>query len=140
MRRLLALAALSALAFASSASAETWKPYSAVSATGLQWSYDTDYSYRDAQSKRVVVMQAVGKPGATPRLGPSAPGAADGVGNVMALDCKAKNLILVASYAPKKPLELSPTWRAATPKKVSSDEDKALLDAACAGADQLATR
>jgi hypothetical protein len=93
MRRIIAIALFSTLATASLAKAETWKGYTEVSASNLQWSYDADYSYRDAKTQRVVVLSAVGKVGASPRMGPSAPGAADGVGSVVALDCKASNMI-----------------------------------------------
>ena len=138
MRRVIALAALSTLALAAAAHAETWVGYSVVDpAKNIQWSYDSDYSYKDAQSKRVVVLTAVGKVGATPRMGPSAPGAADGVGSVLALDCKAGNLIPMGGYSPSKPLVISDTWRSTTPKKIADDDYKALLAKACAGADKL---
>ena len=137
MRSVLVLAALSTLAIGATAQAETWVGYSAVSPNNVQWSYDTDYSYKDAQTKRVVVMTAVGKVGATPRMGPSAPGAADGVGQIWAMDCKAGNTLLVGSYSPSKPLAIAETWRTATPKKISSDDDKALIAAVCKGADAL---
>lgn len=137
MRRALVIAALSTLACASSAMAETWKPYSAVTPKNLQWSYDTDYSYRDQASGRVVVMQAIGKVGATPRMGPSAPGAADGVGSVLALDCKAGDMILIAGYAPSKPLDIPANWRSTSPKKISDDDDKTLQAAVCANVDSL---
>ena len=82
MRCALAIAALSGAIFTSAisgaAAAETWKPYGAVSDKGLQWSYDADYSYLDQQSGRVVVMQAIGKVGAEPRLGPAAPASRTG--------------------------------------------------------------
>ncbi|MBT9473310.1 MAG: hypothetical protein V4514_12205 [Pseudomonadota bacterium] len=139
MRRVIAIAALSALAAASAAQAETWKPY-AKTATGLEWSYDADYSYRDGQSGRIVVMQAVGKPGAEPRMGPSGPGKADGVGFVTALDCKGKTLISLGGYSPKKPLELSANWRTGNVAAAKSAEDKALLDVVCSAADQVATK
>jgi hypothetical protein len=137
MRRALAIAALSTLACASSAMAETWKPYSAVTPKNLQWSYDADYSYLDKQSGRVVVMQAIGKVGATPRMGPSAPGAADGVGSVLALDCKAGDMILVAGYAPSKPLDIPANWRSTAPKKISDDDDKTLQAAVCSNVASL---
>lgn len=140
MRRVIALAVLSALAAAGAAHAENWVGYSPVSANNLQWSYDADYSYKDAKSKRVVTMTAVGKVGATPRMGPSAPGAADGVGSVIGLDCKASNMILIAGYSPKKPLEIADNWRETTPKKITADDDKALLAKVCASADQLPTK
>ncbi len=139
MRRLIALAALSAMAAASAAQAETWKPYAKTPA-GLEWSYDADYSYRDAQSGKVVVMQAIGKPGAEPRMGPSGPGKADGVGFVTAVDCKAGTLVSLGGYSPKKPLELSTNWRTATGNQAKSAEDKALLETACQGADQLTAK
>ena len=138
MRRALAIAALTAMTTATAAQAETWKAYSAVSDKGLQWSYDADYSYRDAQTGKVIVLQAIGKPGAEPRMGPSGPGKPDGVGFVYALDCKAKTLLNLGGYTPKKPLELSATWRGEKMSPAKSPEDKALLDTACQGADQLA--
>ena len=140
MRRVLVIAALSTLALGVSAQAETWKGYSAVSATNVQWSYDVDYSYRDTVSKRVVVMTAVGKVGATPRMGPSAPGATDGVGQIWALDCKASNTLLVGSYSPSKPLAIAANWRGAAPKKIDSADDKALLKAACTDSAKLAIK
>jgi hypothetical protein len=140
MRRVLVIAALSTLAVASAAQAETWKPYSAVAPNSTQWSFDSDYSYLDKSSGRVVVMQAIGKVGAEPRLGPSGPGKPDGAGSVVALDCKASNLILIGSYSPKKAFTPDDGWRRATPKKVDSAEDKALLAAACENAKGLPTK
>ena len=140
MRRLIALAALSVAAVASAASAETWTSYTAPTDKGLQWSYDADYSYRDAASGKVIVLQAIGKAGATPRMGPSAPGAADGVGSVVAVDCKAKTLVTVGSYSPSKPLVLSETWRDATPKKADGADNKALIAAVCVDADKLPSK
>ena len=140
MRRLIALAVLSATVCATGATAETWKPYTGVSDKGLQWSYDTDYSYRDAQSGRVVVMQAIGKAGATPRLGPSAPGAADGVGQVMGVDCEVRGVVLIGSYSPSKPLALSESWRNAPAKRADGADDKALVAAVCAIASQLPSK
>ncbi|MDP3854711.1 hypothetical protein [Phenylobacterium sp.] len=140
MRRVIAIAALSVMAAASAAQAETWKPYGTPNGKGLQWAIDTDYSYRDVQSGRVVVMQAISKPGAEPRLGPSGPGKPDGVGNVVGLDCKGKTVIMIGSYAPTKPLELSANWRTGNANPPKSAEDRALLAAACAGADQLASK
>jgi hypothetical protein len=140
MRRVFALCALSILAIGSAAQAETWKPYTAVTATNLQWSYDADYSYRDVQSRRVVALTAIGKVGATPRMGPSAPGAADGVGSVVALDCREGTMILMGGYSPSKPLAINDAWRGLTPKKIDSAEDKALEAAVCPGADKLPTK
>ena len=140
MRRVIAFAALSAMAAAGAAQAETWKPYGKPSDKGIQWAYDAEYSYRDVQTGRVVVMQAISKPGAEPRLGPSAPGQPDGVGNVVDLDCKGKTLIMMGSYTPSKPLELSANWRTGNTVPAKSADDRALLAAACAGADQLASK
>lgn len=140
MRRALAIAAFTVLAAAPVAQAETWKAYSAVSEKGLQWSYDADYSYRDQQSGKVIVLQAIGKPGAEPRMGPSGPGKPDGVGFVYALDCKANTLLNLGGYSPKKPLELSSTWRGEKMSPAKSAEDKALLASACVGAEQLAAK
>lgn len=137
MRQVLALALVSSLALAASAAAETWKPYSAETPNHIQWSYDADYSYRDAASGRIVALQAVGKVGADPRMGPSAPGAADGVGSIVAIDCQKGDMILVAGYSPKKPLEIPADWRKASPKKIDSADDKALMAGLCAGAASL---
>src|SRR6185503_2386666 len=85
MRRALALVvAASALAFAGAAAAEHWTKYVDVDG-GLAWSYDADYSYKDSQTGRLVVMQAVSKPAAN--MGPGAPGNPQGVGSVIAIDC-----------------------------------------------------
>jgi len=131
MRRAPAIAALSVLVLALPAVAETWTAYTQPTDKGLQWSFDADYSYRDAASGRIVVMTAIGKVGATPRMGPSAPGAADGVGFVYALDCKAKNLIPMGSYSPKKPLEIAGGWRDSAPKKADGADDAALMRQVC---------
>lgn len=137
----IALAVLAAaLATGSAAAAADWKPF-ADGPNGAQWFYDADYSYRDAATGRVVVMQAIGKPSAS--LGPNGPGAADGVGSVVALDCQASNLLLVASYSPKTTPDLTSTaWRAGKAKKVGRDnpEDQALMTAACAGAEALPSK
>lgn len=137
MRRVLALGMLTAVCAAGVVQAESWKGYSAVTPKNLQWSYDQDYSYRDSATGRVVALTAVGKVGAEPRMGPSAPGAADGVGTLVALDCKASNLILIAGYSPGKALDIPDGWRGQTPKKIDDADDKALQAAVCAGADRL---
>ena len=54
MRRAAVIATLSALALALPAVAETWTAYTTPTDKGIQWSYDSDYSYRDAASGRVV--------------------------------------------------------------------------------------
>ena len=64
MRRALALAALIALTAAGAARAEHWTKY-ADADNGTAWSYDADYSYKDSQSGRLVVMQAISKPAAS---------------------------------------------------------------------------
>jgi hypothetical protein len=137
MRRAPAIAALSILALALPAVAETWTPYTEPTDKGLQWSFDADYSYRDAASGRIVVMTAIGKVGATPRMGPSAPGASDGVGFVYALDCKSRNLIPMGSYSPRKPLEIAGDWRDVAPKKADGADDAALMRQVCAASDTL---
>ena len=139
MRRIFALAGLCALAAATTAQAEAWTPY-AKTANGLEWSYDADYSYRDTLTGRVVVMQAVGKPGAEPRMGPSGPGKPDGVGSVLALNCRERTVTSLGGYSPKKPLELSANWRTANATAAKSAEDNALLDAVCPGAGGLPTK
>jgi hypothetical protein len=140
MRRASAIAALSVLAFALPAAAETWTPYTAPNDKGLQWSFDSDYSYRDATTGRVVVLTAIGKVGASPRMGPSGPGAADGVGFVYALDCTSKNLLSLGSYSPKKPLEIGGNWRSAAPKKADGGDDAALMRQACTNTASLPTK
>ncbi|WP_041373674.1 hypothetical protein [Phenylobacterium zucineum] len=103
MRRAVTLAAAFALAAAGGAAAETWTKF-ADGPNGTEWSYDADYTYKDRQSGRIVVMQAVSKPSAN--IGPSGPGKPDGVGYVYAIDCAKKNLITVASYKPSVALEI----------------------------------
>ncbi|RAK59161.1 hypothetical protein DJ021_04775 [Phenylobacterium hankyongense] len=134
MRRALVLAALTTLAVAGSAAAETWTKFADVG-NGTQWSYDSDYTYKDKQSGRLVVMQAISKPEA--KLGPSGPGKADGVGSVVAIDCGAKTMISVGSYTPSKPLEIPDGWRAGAPKKVVGAENVALAAAVCPHVDHV---
>lgn len=133
MRRAFALAAVASLV-ASGASAETWTKF-VDTGNGTQWSYDSDYTYKDKQSGRLVVMQAISKPEA--KLGPSGPGKPDGVGYVYAIDCKARNLISLAQYTPSKPLDIPANWRSAAPKKASGAENEALLAAVCPHADHV---
>ena len=130
MRRAFALAAILAIVAADAASAETWKKYVDAD-NGTAWSYDADYAYKDRATGRVVVMQAISKPAAS--LGPSGPGKPDGVGSVVAIDCSAKNMIVLGSYTPSKPLNLSPTWRSDAPKKAAGSDNEALVKAVCAG-------
>ena len=129
MRRAIALAAIFAVTAAGAASAETWKKYVEAD-NGTAWSYDADYAYKDRATGRIVVMQAISKPSAN--LGPSGPGKPDGVGSVVAIDCQAKNMIVLGSYTPSKPLSLSPTWRSDAPKKASGSDNEALVAAVCA--------
>ena len=140
MRRAPAITALSVLALALPAAAETWTAYTQPNDKGLQWSFDRDYSYRDAATGRVVVLTAIGKVGASPRMGPSGPGAADGVGFVYALDCKAKNLLPMGGYSPSKPLDIKGDWRSAAPKKADGSDDAALMGQVCSTAATLPTK
>lgn len=133
MRRAFALATLAAVAFGGAAAAETWTKF-VDAGNGTEWSYDADYTYKDRQSGRLVVMQAISKPAS--KLGPSGPGKPDGVGYVYALDCKAKNLISLAQYTPSKPLEIAADWRKASPKKAAGPENEALLAAVCPHAER----
>lgn len=128
MRRAVTLAAAFALAAAGGAAAETWTKF-ADGPNGTEWSYDADYTYKDRQSGRIVVMQAVSKPSAN--IGPSGPGKPDGVGYVYAIDCAKKNLITVASYKPSVALEIPANWRDEKPKKASGPENEALVAAVC---------
>ena len=135
MRRALALVvAASALAFAGAACAEHWTKY-VDETNGTAWSYDADYSYKDSQTGRLVVMQAISKPSAN--LGPGAPGKADGIGNVYAIDCAKKNVIQMGSYKPNQPLEIKSTWRSDTPKKMDGADDTALIAAVCPHIDHV---
>ena len=140
MRRALALALIAvsgAAAVHGAASAETWKKYTEAD-TGIAWSYDADYAYRDRTTGRVVVMQAISKPAAN--LGPSGPGKPDGVGSVVALDCKDKNMIVLGSYSPSKPLAVNASWRSDAPKKAAGADNEALFAAVCPTASKLATK
>jgi hypothetical protein len=140
MRRASAIAALSVLALALPAAAETWTAYTAPNEKGLQWSFDSDYSYRDAATGRVVVLTAIGKVGASPLMGPSGPGAADGVGFIYALDCKSNNLLSLGGYSPKNPLKIGGDWRSAAPKKADGADDAALMRQACTNSAALPTK
>jgi hypothetical protein len=134
MRRALALAALITLAAAGTASAEHWTKYVDAD-NGTSWSYDADYSYKDKQTGRLVVMQAISKPSAN--LGPSAPGKPDGVGSVVALDCTKNNMIMLSGYSPSKPLSINGAWRSDTPKKADGAENQALVAAVCPHVDHV---
>jgi hypothetical protein len=131
MRRALALAALvtlstTALGAAGAAHAESWTKFTNGD-NGTEWSYDKDYTYKDRQTGRIVVMQAISKPSAN--IAPGGPG--KGVGYVYALDCAKHNLIMVASYKPSAQFAIPNDWRANTPKKAGGPEDEALFSAVC---------
>jgi len=128
MRRALALAATLSL-IAGAASAETWTKFFTME-NGADVSYDSDYTYKDKATGRLVIMQALSK-GA---LGPSAPGKADSVGSVAAYDCAKKNVIPMGSYRPNQALDIKATWRSDTPKKADGADNAALLAAVCANA------
>ena len=127
MRRALALAALIAVSTAGSAFAEKWTKF-ADGANGIEWSYDADYSYKDKQTGRLVVMQAISKPSAG--LMPSGPD--KGVGSVYAIDCSKKNVILMGAFKPSTaPFQTVNSWRGETPKNLGGTEDVALVAAVC---------
>lgn len=127
MRRVIALATALSL-IAGAAAAETWTKY-ADGDGGTQWSYDGDYSYKDKQSGRLVVMKSISKPSAN-----IAPGGPDkGVGFVEALDCKAKSSIRVASYKPSTGLTTDEAWR----KQSAKGADAALVAAVCPHLDHV---
>jgi hypothetical protein len=135
MRRALALAALIALGASGAAHAEHWTKF-ADGANGIEWSYDADYTYKDKQTGRIVVMQAISKPSAN-----LLPGGPDkGVGSVYAMDCQKKNVIMLGSYKPSAPFAIPSGWRSDTPKKLGGAEDEALLAAVCATADKVPTK
>ncbi|HSV03679.1 MAG TPA: hypothetical protein VLI41_10805 [Phenylobacterium sp.] len=131
MRRALALAGLIALTAATTASAETWKKY-ANGENGTEWSYNSDYSYRDKATGRVVVMKAISKPSAN--IAPGGPGA--GVGFVEAIDCAKGSTLLMGSYKPSAELAINPQWRESTPKKAEPE----LMAAVCPSAGKLAVK
>lgn len=140
MRRALALAPIAALtlagvALSTPAQAETWTKVFTMD-NGASINIDTDYSYRDSQSGRVVVMQALSK-GA---IGPSAPGKPDGVGSVVAIDCSNKNVIPLGSYKPSAPLDIKSTWRSDTPKKMTGADNEAIVAAVCPTASKLPSK
>ena len=135
MRRALALAVTAAFAVTGVASAETWTKFVTLE-NGADVSYDKDYIYKDRQSGRFVVMQALSKG----TLGPSAPGKADSVGSVVAIDCANRNMISMASYRPNTPLDVKPSWRSDTPKRVSGADNEALVKAVCPLASDVPSR
>ena len=131
MRRALALAVAATLASAGAAHAETWTKFFTME-NGANVSFDSDYTYKDRQSGRLVIMQALSKG----TLGPSAPGKADSVGSLVALDCDKKNLISMGAYRPNTPLDIKATWRSDTPKKAVGADNEALVAAVCPTADK----
>ena len=135
MRRALALAVTAALASAGAAHAETWTKFFTME-NGASVSFDRDYTYKDRQSGRIVVMQALSK-GA---LGPAAPGKADSVGSLVALDCSSKNMIAIAAFRPNTPLDVKTTWRSDTPKKATGADNEALVAAVCPTASSAPVR
>jgi hypothetical protein len=135
MRRALALAVTAAFAITGVASAETWTKFATME-NGAEVSYDKDYTYKDRQSGRLIVMQALSK-GA---LGPSAPGKPDSVGSLVAIDCSSKNMISMASYRPNVALEVKSSWRNETPKKITGSDNEALAKAVCAEASSAPVR
>ena len=128
MRRALALATALTLC-AGAASAETWTKVFTME-NGADVNVDTDYTYKDKATGRLVVMQALSK-GTT---GPSAPGKADSIGSVTAFDCTKKNLITLATYRPNQPRDIKQTWRSDTPKKAAGPDNEAVLAAVCPNA------
>jgi hypothetical protein len=132
MRRAVALATVLTLAAGGVAAAETWTKVFTMD-NGADINIDTDYTYKDRQSGRIVVMQALSK-GA---IGPSAPGKADSIGSVTAIDCSKKNQITLANYRPNQQLEVKSNWRNDTPKKVSGSDNEAIVAAVCPHAEHV---
>ena len=132
MRRALALAALIALTSSGSAFAVQWTKF-ADGDNGTEWSYDKDYTYKDKETGRIVVMQAISKPSAN--LMPSAP--PTGVGYIYALDCQKHNVIMITSYKPSVSFAVPTGWRSDTPKKAGGQEDEALFAAICPTAERV---
>jgi bacillopeptidase F (M6 metalloprotease family) len=129
MRRALALATALSLAVAGAASAETWTKVFTLD-NGADINIDTDYTYKDRATGRLVIMQALSK-GTT---GPSSPGKADSIGSVTAIDCAKRNQITLASYKPNQPLDIKSTWRSDTPKKAEGADNAAIMAAVCPNA------
>ena len=130
----LGLAALIATStgLATAAHAEKWTKF-ADGANGIEWSYDADYTYKDKQTGRLVVMQAISKPSAG--LMPSGPD--KGVGSVYAIDCAKKNVIMMGAFKPSTaPFSVMNGWRGETPKNLGGPEDQALVAATCAAIDK----
>jgi len=132
MRRALALATALSLAAAGAASAESWTKVFTLD-NGADVNVDTDYTYKDRSTGRLIVMQALSKG----EIGPSAPGKADSIGSVTAIDCAKKNLITLANYRPNQPLDIKSTWRSETPKKAAGPDNEAVLAAVCPHADHV---
>ncbi len=129
MRRALALTTLIAVSVtATAASAETWKKY-ANGDNGTEWSFDTDYAYKDKDTGRVVVMKAISLP--SKNIAPGGPG--KGVGFVEAIDCRAGTTLPMGSYKPSADLVINADWRKAAPKKA----DPELVSAVCPMASKL---
>jgi len=131
MRRAIALAA-AVSTLAGSAAAETWTKFHTME-NGADISYDSEYTYKDRQTGRLIIMQALSKG----TLGPASPGKADSVGSVIALDCGKKNIISMANYRPNQGLEVKSTWRSDTPKKAEGADNAALIAAVCPHADHV---
>ena len=126
MRRALALSVTAALVSAGAAHAETWtKIY--TSDNGATAYIDTDYTYKDRETYRLVVMWAL----SSATRGPPPPGKADRVGKVVALDCAKKNLIVIASYRPTIPPDVNDDWRTETPNLAVGAFNEALIAAVC---------
>ena len=128
-RQCMALAALIAASSFGAAHAEHWVKF-ADGANGIEWSYDSDYTYKDRETGRIVAMQAISKPSA--KLMPGGP--KTGVGSVYAMDCGKKNVIMMGSFKPSVQFSIANNWRSDTPKKLGGAEDEALLAAVCATA------
>jgi len=131
MRRAFALAILATLVIGGPASAETWTKVFTMD-NGADINVDSDYTYKDRQTGRIVVMQALSKG----TIGPSAPGKADSIGSVIAIDCAKSNMITLASYKPNAALDVKATWRSDTPKKMNTPDNAAIVAAVCPKADQ----
>lgn len=131
MRRALALATILSLV-AGAASAETWTKFFTME-NGADVSFDKDYTYKDKKTGRLVIMQALSKG----EFGPSAPGKADSVGTLVALDCGSRNLLSVGSYRPNAPVEMRDDWRGDKPSKADGPDNAALIAAVCPTADSV---
>jgi hypothetical protein len=55
----------------------------------------------------------------------------------VAIDCKERNMITLASYKPSQALDIPANWRGSTPKKATGADNEALIAAVCPHVDHV---